>query len=50
MPVPVALPPGDYRVELARSGIDISKDLPQTVTITSGQVTRLDVNIDTGIR
>ena len=46
----VALPPGDYRVELARSGIDISKDLPQTVTITSGQVTLLDVNIDTGIR
>jgi hypothetical protein len=46
----VELPPGTYRVELDRRGIDTSKDLPQNVTITSGQVTRLDVSIDTGIR
>jgi hypothetical protein len=44
------LPPGNYRVELDRRGIDISKNLPQNVTITNGQVTRLDVSIDTGIR
>jgi hypothetical protein len=45
-----ALPPGNYRVELDRSGIDRSMDLPRVVTITAGQVTRLDVSIDTGIR
>ena len=45
-----ALPPGTYRVELQRRGIDISKDLPRTVTIMSGQTTRLDISIDTGIR
>jgi hypothetical protein len=46
----VALPPGSYRVELQRRGIDLSKDLPQTVTISAGQTTRLDISIDTGIR
>lgn len=46
----VALPAGSYRVELARSGIDRSPNLPQTVTITAGKTTRLDVSIDTGIR
>lgn len=46
----VALPPGNYRVELQRRGIDSSKDLPQTVTISSEQTTRLDISIDTGIR
>ncbi len=45
-----ALSPGNYRVELKRSGIDRSMDLPRVVTITAGQVTRLDVSIDTGIR
>jgi hypothetical protein len=45
-----ALSPGNYRVELQRSGIDRSMDLPRVVTITAGQVTRLDVSIDTGIR
>jgi hypothetical protein len=46
----VALGAGTYRVELDRRGIDLSKSLPQTVTITAGQTTRLDVSIDTGIR
>jgi hypothetical protein len=46
----VALSPGTYRVELQRRGIDRSKDLPQTVTISGGQTTRLDISIDTGIR
>jgi hypothetical protein len=35
---------------LQRRGIDSSKDLPQTVTISTGQTTRLDISIDTGIR
>lgn len=46
----VALPAGSYRVELQRRGIDASKDLPRAVTISAGQVTRLDISIDTGIR
>lgn len=47
----VALPPGTYVVRLAqRPGIGGSKDLPKTVTIASGQTTRLDISIDTGIR
>jgi len=46
----VALSPGTYRVELQRRGIDSSKDLPQTVTISAGQTTQLDISIDTGIR
>jgi hypothetical protein len=31
-------------------GIDRSKNLPQTVTISAGQTIRLDISIDTGIR
>jgi len=46
----VALPPGSYRVELDRRGIDFSRDLPRVVTIAAGQTTRLDLSIDTGIR
>jgi|SRR5579859_7436100 len=46
----VALPPGNYRVELDRRGIDRSMDLPRVVTITDGQTTQLDFSIDTGIR
>jgi len=46
----VALSPGTYRVELQRRGIDRSKDLPQTVTISAGQTARLDITIDTRIR
>ena len=42
--------PADYRVELARNGIDRSSDLPRTVTIAAGATTYLDVTIDTGIR
>lgn len=46
----IALPAGSYRVELDRRGIDRTRDLPRTVTISAGQTTRLDVSIDTGIR
>jgi hypothetical protein len=46
----IGLSPGTYRVELQRRGIDRSKDLPRTVTIYTGQTTRLDISIDTGIR
>ena len=44
------LPAGTYQVQLLAQGIDRSPELPQTVTISSGQTTRLDLSIDTGIR
>ncbi|HYY87875.1 MAG TPA: hypothetical protein VFA49_03700 [Chloroflexota bacterium] len=46
----IALVPGTYRVELDRRGIDRTPDLPRVVTITPGQTTRVDVDIDTGLR
>ncbi len=46
----VTLPMGKYVVDINHLGIDFAKGLPQTVEITSQQVTRLDVEIDTGIR
>ena len=46
----VTLPAGTYVVDINRIGIDRGIDLPKTVEIVSGQVTRLDVEIDTGIR
>lgn len=44
------LPAGTYVVDLKRTGIDRARGLPQTITITRGQTTTLDVDIDTGIR
>jgi hypothetical protein len=46
----LVLPVGTYLVNTQPEGIAFSKDLPQEVTIQSGQVTRLDIDIDTGIR
>ncbi|MGB3903843.1 MAG: hypothetical protein WBB22_02885 [Anaerolineae bacterium] len=46
----VTLPVGTYVVDINRIGIDRGIDLPKTVEIVSGGVTRLDVEIDTGIR
>jgi hypothetical protein len=46
----VTLPVGTYVVDINRIGIDRGIDLPKTVEIVSGRVTRLDVEIDTGIR
>jgi len=46
----VTLPVGTYVVDINHLGIDRGLNLPQTVQITSQQVTRLDVEIDTGIR
>jgi len=46
----VTLPVGTYVVDINHVGIDHGIDLPKTVEIVSGQVTRLDVEIDTGIR
>jgi hypothetical protein len=46
----IELAPGAYQVDIARTGIDFSKDLPARVEIRSDETTRLDVDIDTGIR
>ena len=46
----VELSVGTYVVDINHAGIDMAKELPKTVEIKAGQVTRLDVDIDTGIR
>ena len=44
------LPVGVYLVDINHAGVDRAKGLPQVVSITAGGVTRLDIDIDTGIR
>jgi hypothetical protein len=44
------LPVGTYVVDINHGGIDIAKDLPKEIVITDQGVTRLDIDIDTGIR
>lgn len=44
------LPVGIYIVDINHSGIDTAVDLPKEVEITNQGVTRLDIDIDTGIR
>ena len=46
----VALPPGNYVVDINRTGIDHADGLPKRIEILSGGMTHLDVDIDTGIR
>ena len=47
----VDLPAGDYRVDMQRVGrFGGTKDLPATVTVHAGQETRLDIDVDSGIR
>jgi hypothetical protein len=44
------LQPGIYVVDINRIGIDSSSDVPKKVEIKSGEVVKLDIDIDTGIR
>ncbi len=46
----VALPPRNYVLALARSGMDRAKGLPKPITIERGKTVQVDVDIDTGIR
>jgi hypothetical protein len=46
----VSLPPGTYLVDIARTGIDTSPQVPREVAIPAGGTVRLDIEIDTGIR
>lgn len=41
---------GSYLVDINHTGIDFSKGLPTSVEILPNETTRLDVQIDTGIR
>jgi len=46
----IELSPGTYNVDINRIGIDSSSDVPKRVEINSGLTTKLDIDIDTGIR
>jgi hypothetical protein len=46
----LTLPVGTYIVDINHIGIDHGIGLPQTIEILSQQATRMDVEIDTGIR
>jgi hypothetical protein len=46
----VALRPGTYVVDIPHQGIGGSRELPETVTIRSGETVRLNISVDTGIR
>lgn len=46
----VKLPAGQYLVDINHAGIDSAAGMPAEVEIFPGQTTRLDVDIDTGIR
>lgn len=46
----VTLEPGSYVVRFAAGSLRRARNLPATVQIVGGKTTRLDVNIDTGIR
>ena len=46
----IELLPGIYTVDLQKSGIDRSADVPAKVTITANHVTTLNIAIDTGLR
>ena len=39
-----------YVVDIRGIGVDTTKDVPKAVQIRASQVTRVDINIDTGIR
>ncbi|HEV7428905.1 MAG TPA: hypothetical protein VGQ46_21335 [Thermoanaerobaculia bacterium] len=46
----IDLVPGKYTVDIKPSGIDRTSDLPKVIDIHPNTVTRVDVNIDTGLR
>ena len=46
----IDLPPGVYIVNILKSAVGGSKNLPQTVIIEAGKILKLDFSIDTGIR
>jgi len=46
----VALPPGDYVLDVQRRARARVRATPQPFTVVSGQTVRVDMDIDTGVR
>lgn len=46
----IELPVGDYLIDRERLGPSSAAGLPASITITAGETTVLDIDIDTGIR
>ena len=47
----INLPPGTYRVTIEPlTGMEFTKNVPVTVSVSAGHETHLDIHIDTGIR
>lgn len=46
----IDLVPNRYTVDLQKVGIDRAAEVPATVEIHANVVTRLDINVDTGLR
>jgi len=46
----VELPAGAYTVDLDNKGVSTAEGLPKQVVIRAGEVTRMNVRIDTGMR
>lgn len=46
----IMLLPGLYQVDINHAGTDRVEGFPKSVTIVAGETTRLDIDIDTGIR
>jgi hypothetical protein len=46
----VALPPGDYVLDVQDRGRRHFRAKPQSFTVVSNQTVRVDMNIDTGVR
>ncbi len=46
----IDLVPGTYVIDIKGVGLDRSSDVPKTITIKANLVTRVDINIDTGLR
>jgi len=46
----VTLVAGTYWIDINHSGMDRGIDLPKKIEILTGQITALDISIDTGIR
>lgn len=46
----IYLNPGKYVVDINRTGIDRSAEVPKEINIEPGKTVVLDINIDTGIR
>lgn len=44
------VPAGEYILDLKKSGIDSSHDLPKNIEIKAGEILTIDLSIDTGIR